>query len=167
MRKIWLVAGLVGTALALSACSNGPTSPQDDQREVSSVVPRDGSSGVSPSAPIVLDFTHTMQAGMEKYLVLHEGDADGAAVAGQWTWSADYRKLTFVPASPLKSQTKYTIHMGMGMMDANGAMIGDHAQHHGSSEGGHMGGGMMGETSGSMMGSDMSQCVMLTSFTTA
>lgn len=162
-----MMAGLVGTALALNACSGAPSSPQDDQLEVLSVVPRDGATGVSPGARIALDFTHAMQPGMEQYLVLHEDDVNGAAVAGQWTWSADYRKLTFAPASPLKFQTKYTIHMGMGMMNADGSMSGDHAQHHGSSSAGHMSGGMMESSGSSMMGSAMSQCVMLATFTTA
>ena len=69
-----------------------------------------------------------------------------------WTWSADRSKLTFMPQSPLKAQTTYTLHLGGGMMDADGddigyqqcveAMGGQWATR--QMMGGMMGGGMMG-----------------------
>jgi hypothetical protein len=149
------------------ACSSETTAPDQQLVELAAVLPADGASGVDPRAPITLEFKQPMMTGMEQHIVLHEGNQDGPAVAGSWSWSADFRRLTFTPAAPLKAQTKYTIHMGMDMDAASG-----HQQHHTGTAGGHMGGtgaGMMGG-SGSMMGGThgaMSECLMLSTFTTA
>ncbi len=148
------------------ACSSDSTAPDRQATEVAAVLPADGAVGVKPSAAIVLDFTQPMMAGMEQHIVLHEGGKDGPAVAGRWSWSADYRQLTFTPAGPLKPATRYTIHMGMDMDGAGG-----HDEHHTGTGGVHMGAGagMMGGT-GSMMGGtqgSMAECLMLSSFTTA
>jgi hypothetical protein len=148
------------------ACSSDSTAPDRQATEVAAVLPADGAVGVNPSAAIVLDFTQPMMAGMEQHIVLHEGGKDGPAVAGRWSWSADYRQLTFTPAGPLKPATRYTIHMGMDMDGAGG-----HDEHHTGTGGVHMGAGagMMGGA-GSMMGGtqgSMAECLMLSSFTTA
>ncbi len=121
---------------------------------VASVVPAGGSAGVDPTAPIVVSFTGMMQPGMELYAALHEGDVTGPVVPGSWTWSADRTSLTFTPAAPLQSQTRYTLHLGGGMRDASGRPI-DYgpclSQYGGQwATSGMMDGGMMGD--GSMMG---------------
>lgn len=148
------------------ACSSDSTAPDRQATEVAAVLPANGAVGVNPSAAIVLDFTQPMMAGMEQHIVLHEGGKDGPAVAGRWSWSADYRQLTFTPAGQLKPATRYTIHMGMDMDGAGG-----HDEHHTGTGGVHMGAGagMMGGA-GSMMGGtqgSMAECLMLSSFTTA
>lgn len=157
----------LGLALFTVACSSETTAPDQQSVELAAVLPADGAVGIDPRAPVTLDFKQPMMVGMEQHIILHEGNNDGPAVGGSWTWSADYRRLTFTPAMPLKAQTKYTIHMGTDMDTTSG-----HQQHHNGTQGGHMGGmgsGMMGG-SGSMMGrthGSSSGCLMLSTFTTA
>lgn len=154
-------------ALFTVACSSETTAPDQQLVELAAVLPADGAAGIDPRAPVTLDFKQPMMAGMEQHIVLHEGNKDGPTVAGSGRWSADYRRLTFTPAMPLKAQTKYTIHMGTDMDATSG-----HQQHHSATERGHMGGtgaGMMGG-SGSMMGrthGSLSGCLALSTFTTA
>ena len=44
-------------------------------------------------------------------------------VAGAWSRTADGLGLRFTPTQPLRSSTLYTIHVGGGLTDANGAVI--------------------------------------------
>jgi Big-like domain-containing protein len=140
-------------AVVLQGCRSDPTAFAP-LTAVASVVPAGGSTGVDPTAPIVVSFTGMMRPGMELYAALHEGDVTGPVVRGSWTWSADRTTLTFTPAAPLKSQTRNTLHLGGGMRDAAGHPI-DYSRCV-SQYGGKwatsemMGGGMMGN--GSMMG---------------
>jgi len=114
-----------------------------------SVVPVGGDTDVDPNAPVVIQFDHAMQTGMEMYAALHEGDVTGPEVAGTWTWSDDDTVLTFTPDQPLLRGTQYTVHLGGGMTDAHGGFV--DLESHGSDMGGDwatddmmMGGGMMG-----------------------
>ncbi len=140
------------TALALVACTHNPAAPDFTARVVS-VVPGGGTTGVDPSAPIVITFDHPMRAGMEQYAALHEGDVRGSVVPGTWAWSGDRTVLTFAPAQPLKPLTQYTVHLGGGMRAADGGYV-DYSSCIGP-DGGQwatqemMGGNMM---SGGMMG---------------
>jgi len=122
---------------------------------VLSVVPAGGTTDVDPNAPIVVEFSHAMRMGMEQYAALHEGDVTGPVVQGSSSWSSDRLRLTFTPAAPLKSGTRYALHLGGGMLDANGNLLNyDHctSQHAGQwATRSMMGGSMMGGM-GTMMG---------------
>lgn len=118
--------GLVSAALvAIGGCQAQPSAPADltDATSVASIVPPGGSIAVDPNAPIVITFTRPMQSGVEMYVALHEGDVTGPGVRGTRTWSDDRRRLTFTPGEPLKPQTRYTLHLGGGMRDADGGLV--------------------------------------------
>src|SRR3990172_8204780 len=87
---------------------------------VLSVVPAGGTTNVDPAGPIVIEFSHAMRMGMEQYAALHEGDVTGPVVQGTWSWSSDGLRLTFTPTAPLKPGRQYALHLGGGMLDANG-----------------------------------------------
>lgn len=144
------MSALAGLGLLASvACSDDITAP-DASTQLASVVPAGGSVSVDPTSSIVVDFTHAMMTGMETYMVLHEGDVRGPAVPGTWTWSPERTRATFAPGNPLRAQTRYTLHLGGGMMDGTGAGIGfgDHGRH----MGGEWATGQMMGGSGGMMG---------------
>ncbi|HET9386102.1 MAG TPA: Ig-like domain-containing protein [Gemmatimonadales bacterium] len=144
---------LSAVAVALAACGADPTSPALTTRVVS-VVPAGGAIGVDPNAPIVVTFSHPMQAGVEQYAAVHEGDVTGPVVSGTWAWSDDRLTLTFTPAQPLRAQTRYTLHLGGGMRATDHGYVdyGPCATQYGGrwatqqmmSGGGMMGGIMMG-----------------------
>lgn len=91
---------------------------------LASVAPSGSSVAVPTSTSIVMRFSHAMAAGMEKYMDLHEGDTSGPTVPISCGWSSDRTVLSCQPASPLKSQTRYTIHMGDSMMDSDDRPVG-------------------------------------------
>jgi hypothetical protein len=86
---------------------------------LAAVVPGGNSVAVPASTPIVMRFNRAMMAGMEKYMDLHEGDTSGPTMPMSCSWSSDRTVLTCQPATPLKAQTRYTIHVGDSMMDAD------------------------------------------------
>ena len=118
-----------------------------DTPALARIQPASGAIGVSPAAPITIEFTHSMMAGTETYVALHEGNISGPTVATTVVWSADRRVLTITPASPLKPGTTYAVHLGGGMRDAQNREL-DHgacAQQGGmAADRGMMGGSMMG-----------------------
>ena len=127
MNRYRLLMGLlVGTAIVLSACGENLNAPAGDTALLS-VVPVGGSTDVDPNAPVTLEFGHAMH--MDMYVALHEGaDVTGPLVDGDWAWADDQAHLTFTHAMPLNSMADYTIHIGGGMMDADGNVI-DLEQH--------------------------------------
>lgn len=119
---------LVGTALAAGATTVGcggadVTAPATGTTELLSVTPTGGSTGVSRTSPMTLRFSHPMMAGMEQFIDLHQGDAAGPLVPISCAWSADRTTVTCAPAEPLQAHTAYTLHMGAGMMDADGHAV--------------------------------------------
>jgi hypothetical protein len=84
------------------------------------VEPTGGATDVDPTEPVVVTFDHAIKPAMTEYAALHEGDVNGPEVAGSWSLSEDSTQLVFTPDEPLKAATKYTIHLGGGMMDAEG-----------------------------------------------
>lgn len=147
---LWLVA---------AGCHEG-FAPVGDTT-VLSVAPAGGNTNVDPNAPVVIQFSHAMRMGMEQYAALHEGDVTGPVVQGTWSWSADGLTLTFTPAAPLQPHTQYTLHLGGGMMDADGNLLnydhctGEHGGQWATSammDGSMMGGSMMGQDGGMMGG---------------
>jgi len=165
-------AGLAVLVLLWSACSGDPAS-LDGETQLALVVPGGGTAGVDPAGKVVVEFDGAMMAGMEQYMALHEGDVTGPLVPGAWNWSVDLRRATFSPAVPLKAKTLYTLHLGGGMMDGAGNMVG--FNRYGSGMGGQWAtSGMMGNgmgTAGSMMGTGWRHSNgtygMVFSFTTA
>jgi hypothetical protein len=140
------------------------------------VAPAGGAASVSVGSTVTVTFSHAMMQGMEMLAALHEGPVTGPVVAGEWRWSADRTRLTFAPALPLKSATRYALHLGGGMRDARGNVI--DMQRHGAHMGGQwatggmmQGGGMMGSSGASHMGMGRKQASgshgMVFSFTTA
>lgn len=144
--------------LVAAACADDgtPTAPLPDAPVLLSVVPQGGATGVDPTTDVVLSFDHPLMPGMEAYVDLHEGSVTGPEVPGAWSMHEDGMGLRFVPDAPLKPLTDYTVHLGGGMMGAQG----QHAdyQSHGPGMGGSwategmMQGGMGGGMGGSMGG---------------
>jgi hypothetical protein len=113
-------------AFVAGACSGGPTDPvvDTDSTVVLSVVPPGNATGVSPSSPVTITFSHPMMAGMELLVMLHEGTVVGPVVAGTASWSPDRTSLTFVPTENLKPGTTYVLHLSPNLRDATGGGIG-------------------------------------------
>lgn len=97
--------------------------PGADGTSITSVSPGGNATSVSTTTPIVIRFSHAMAAGMEQYVYLHQGEITGPVVPMSYAWSGDRATLTCTPAIPLQGHTRYTLHMGGGMLDANGHMI--------------------------------------------
>ncbi len=137
-----LLAGFVGCS------SDDIAGPGDTETVFLSVVPQGGSVDVATGSTVTVRFDHSMNPVMSEYAAVHEGDLTGPEVAGIWAWSDNNMTLTFTPSQPFKPATTYMIHLGGGMMDAEG----DHVNfgQHGPGMGGQwatgdmMGGGHMG-----------------------
>jgi hypothetical protein len=120
------------------------------------VTPGGGTMDVDPNTNIDLEFSHAMHG--EMHAALHQQDHTGRygpLVMGTWSWSADSTHLRFMPDSPLDPNTDYTIHIGGGMMDAEGHVI--DLEEHGPGMGGQwitqgMMQGCMMQVCGGMMG---------------
>jgi hypothetical protein len=80
---------------------------------------------------------------MEQYVDLHMGDLSGRTVPMTYAWSGERTTLVCSPSSPLEPGTQYVIHIGGGMVDADGEPI--DMDEHGPGFGGQwIQGGMMG-----------------------
>lgn len=139
---------LAGALLLSSACSSNAMDT-GLATQFLSVSPRGGTTNVAASSDVVLTFDQPMMAGMEQYLALHQGTVTGPTLPMGCNWSNGQKTLTCRPSQPLASATRYVIHMGGGMMDANGLRVGM------ESSGMGMGGqwvssGMMGGQGGMM-----------------
>jgi len=124
-RNRWML--LLATAPLLTgavACGVDGTTPGLEAKTLFlSVVPEGGSTGVDPAAPVEVRFDHAMMSGMEEYALLHLGGLTGPAVAGTWSLSPDRIRLTFMSDASLQAGTRYTIHLGGGMVDEGGRPI--------------------------------------------
>jgi hypothetical protein len=142
---------MVAVSLGIAAC--GDTLAPIGDTALLSVVPIGGATDVDPNTPVTIEFEQAMH--MDMYVALHEGgDVSGALVDGEGAWSDDKTQLTFTHTMPLDSMAEYTIHLGGGMMDADGHVI--DLEQHGHDMGGEWatqqmmdqrmmgGGGMMG-----------------------
>lgn len=157
------IFGLFLVPLAAAGCSDNPAAV-GETAVLLSVIPSGGDTGVDPNTTLTLQFSYAMQMDMETFVALHEGaGVAGPLVDGTWEWSADRMHLTFTPSMPLDAQTSYTVHLGGGMMDADGHVV--DLELHGHDMGGDtvtqqmmddrimQGGGMMGGPTGDdMMG---------------
>jgi hypothetical protein len=114
---------LAGAAMLVAGCGAGMTDT-NLTTQLLSVTPRSGTVGVSTAPDIVLTFNHSMMAGMEQYMALHQGGITGPVIPMTCNWSDSDKTLTCRPNRPLNPSTAYTIHMGGGMMDAGGNPVG-------------------------------------------
>lgn len=152
MRSRRRLLALVAVVTVLTACrgSGDPTSPVESATSapaLASIQPGHAATGVDPSAPVVLTFSHAMMTGMEMLVVLHEGSIAGPAVAATASWSVDRMTLTLKPQLPLKRATTYVVHLAPSLRDTSGRVIN---MAPGAMMGGQtVPGGMMG--AGSMM----------------
>ena len=141
MTKNWGGTLLLTALAGLAACSSS-TNPTPSTQLVS-VAPVGGATGIAVSTSITMHFSGPMMMSGDSEITLHQGDVTGAVVPCTRSWSVDSVTLTMTPMSPLAASTHYTIHLGVGMMDANGHSI--DMTTHGMGMGGQcMGGGMMG-----------------------
>ncbi len=154
MRIRQLVAlGFATATLGMAAgCATDTPSLEISPVRLDAVFPTGGSTGVSVGAKVTVTFNHAVMAGMEQHAALHEGEVSGRLVAGTWSVSTDRTVLTFSPAQPLKPATKYTIHLGGGMMGADGRPV-DFSQNQQRCGGQWATYGMMNGVGGGMMGS--------------
>jgi hypothetical protein len=132
-----------GAFLFAAGCSDGNSTPSQTTTTLTLVSPAGSATNVSPASPVVLTFSGPMAQGMEGYVDLHQGTGAGAIIPMACSWSADHTTLTCSHPAPLATGATYTVHVGCGMMDANGEVCGlDDAVTH---MGGHwLDGGMMG-----------------------
>ncbi|MEO8139094.1 MAG: Ig-like domain-containing protein [Gemmatimonadota bacterium] len=122
MSRFASLAGLAGIAvIALGACSSS-TAPAT--ATLTAVSPTPAATAVSPSTTIVLTFGQPMMAGMEQFMDLHQGGISGATMPMTCGWSPDMTTLTCTPTSSLPGGTQFTIHVGAGMTDGQGHMMG-------------------------------------------
>lgn len=155
MIKKFVVRGLIAGALVLAAGCGSNMMDAGPAAQLVSVSPRGGAADVTVSADIVLTFNQGMMAGMEQFMMLHQGGVTGPTAAMTCSWSDGQRMLTCRPGQPLAAGTRYTIHVGGGMMDASGLSVG--MDRYGMGMGGQrVTGGMMGGQAG-MMGSGWMQ----------
>jgi hypothetical protein len=126
-----MLAGLIGVAgcgggsrMGNSPMVTGASSTSTaSSTMLAAVVPSGNSVAVPTGTTVVMRFNHAMASGMESYLDLHEGDTSGPTTPMSCGWSSDRTVLTCQPDSPLKAQTRYVIHMGDGMMDADDHLV--------------------------------------------
>ena len=151
MKRTSFLLGIPVLLAAFAGCSSdnvaGPGDPSVET-VLLAVAPQGGSVNVDPGSSVTVRFDHQMNPAMSEWADVHEGDVAGPEVDGAWTWSDNFMRLTFTPDHPFAPATTYTIHVGGGMMDANGRNV-DLGQH-GPGMGGQwatgdmMGGGPMG-----------------------
>lgn len=129
------------SALLLSACGSdhdpmdgmtmgGPSgvATMGGRPGLMSVSPGAGAIVSSDGASIVLRFSLPMATGMEQWVDLHRGDLAGDTLPLSCAWSSDRSTLTCVPVAPL-TPGMYALHVGGGMLAANGGSL-DWGAHH-------------------------------------
>jgi hypothetical protein len=145
MRQITLALVTIAVTSA-TGCGNETTAPEE-QTVLEAVTPPPGASGVSPSGEVTVSFSGPMAEGMEQYMDLHEGDISGPVVPMSCGLSPDHRAMTCVPDQPLRPRTRYTLHIGAGMLDGSGRPV--ETETHGMGLGGEpVTGQMMGDMHG-------------------
>lgn len=113
--------------LTVAACSgdgpSAPGTPTDADPLLIEVTPAGGTTGIGLDGVVTLEFDHAMDPAMSSYADMHDGDLAGPEVPGTWDWLADHTVLRFTPAGGFEPATTYTIHVGGGMMDADGHVV--------------------------------------------
>lgn len=145
----WSLAGLAALAAAGCGGDHGMMGPGDggdmpmDAPVLESVHPEGGALGVPVATGIELRWGAAMGDGMEQFVDLHAGGLSGPVVPMRYAWSEDRTTLVCTPSSPLQPGTQYVVHVGGGMVEADGELI--DMDEHGPAFGGQwIQGGMMG-----------------------
>lgn len=126
-------AFLTLAAMAAFACSDDPASPPDELTIVS-LSPTGEATNVDPGVVVEIEFSSPMAETMSDLVALHEDTPAGALAAGTWEWSPDHLFLRFRVNNRLREQTRYHLHLGGGLEDAQGHRLNfEHAMqfHHG------------------------------------
>ena len=110
-----------GLLVSITACSTSAT--EVGSTGLLAVFPAPGSSGVAMDAPIEVRFGAPISSGTMHPIALQVGDCPGPVVMGTWSRTVDGLGLRFQPSQPLDPATQYTIHVGGGMTDAEGALV--------------------------------------------
>ena len=148
MFRMAVMRSLTGAAVVAAGCSFGMMD-SNLATQLLSVSPSGGATGVAASSDVVLSFSRPMMAGMEQYLALHQDRITSPTMPMNCAWSADRMTLTCHPDQPLAPATRYAVHMGGGMMDAEGRGAG--MGRYGMGRGGRWAtGGMMSGQTGMM-----------------
>jgi len=108
--------------LLLAACSAG-TPVGVGPTALVATTPTAEAAGVDVNAQIEVLFDFPIEPGAAHPIALQVGDCPGPVVAGTWSRTADGMALRFTPTQPLDPSTRYTIHVGGGLTDADGALI--------------------------------------------
>jgi hypothetical protein len=162
MQAPWIIHAALALAGSLTmACGEssnpvGPSTSPATPNALLSVSPSGGATQVSQTGPLTMRFSAPMMAGMEQYVDFHEGDAGGPLLPLTCTWSGNRTILTCTPNTALQPNSTYTLHMGAGMVGANGSAVDMGAGTHMGGQwltGGMMGGMHAGQPM-SMMGGD-------------
>jgi Bacterial Ig-like domain len=119
-KSYYKLASVLAWITLLGACSNEDPTSVEESVEVSAMSPTAGATNVDVGTTVSLTFSHPMGAGMEAYMGLYEGDLSGPRVPGSWMWSPDRARVEFHPDAPLRSQFRYTVHIGGAVQDATG-----------------------------------------------
>lgn len=120
MRHLIYTSIAIGLVSASAACSDDSVTAPAGETVLASVTPTAGATGVDPAEAISVRFSGPLASGMEQYVDLHQGAVDGPVVSLPCAVSADRMMVTCTPAQPLLPRSRYSIHVGGGMMDANG-----------------------------------------------
>ena len=108
--------------LLLAACSTS-TPVEVGSTALLTTIPAAGAAGVDVNAQIEVRFDSPIASGAGHPIALQVGDCPGPVVAGTWSRTADGMGLRFTSTQPLYPSTRYTIHVGGGLTDADGAIM--------------------------------------------
>lgn len=117
--RLSLILGLAGAVFGLAACSDSGLSAPPGVTALGEVTPPGGARHRSGrrSRDALQRADGQWYGGICGSLL---GDTAGPLVPMSCTWAADSSTLTCTPGEPLHSRTRYTIHVGSGMRNANG-----------------------------------------------
>ena len=118
------VRSVVAGTLVLAAGCGSNMMGTEATTQLMSVSPRGGTTSVAVATEIVLTFSQAMMGGMERFMILHQGSASGPTIPMSCSWSEGQTALTCRPGQPLAAGTRYTVHLGSGMMDSRGQRVG-------------------------------------------
>ncbi|MDX2057214.1 MAG: Ig-like domain-containing protein [Gemmatimonadales bacterium] len=153
-RHLWSRSLIIGATMLALGCGSGMMDGTF-ATELVSVTPAGGATGVSATPDIVLAFSRSMMPGMEQFVALHQGGVTGLTTSMRCSWSDRQKTLTCRPDAALAPGTRYTVHVGGGMMDADGQSVG--MDRYGMKMGGQCATAGMMDGRGDMMGAGWGQ----------